>query len=251
MDLANPCCSSCHLITHLMSSTQALKVMLKSATSDRPKITRKPDHSGYDTPLGFMPPVTTVLSATSPPESKAALEAWKRRTPVEYQKLGAMRGTWVHSACEHYHETGEWKTHLAHGGYLDSMKPWIEANIVESVLMEAPIYHPLGFSGTFDNLCFCAEWPELTLLDYKTSKRSKIANPSYLTNYFHQLGAYSLGLQHSYDIKPEKGVLCIGRPTGSAEIVVIEEDDLRRYEQNFLRRLDLFHEQLSQAALAA
>ena len=234
-----------------MPSTQALKVMLKGGTCDQPKITRKPDHSGYDTPLGLMPPVTTVLSATSPPESKAALEAWKRRTPVEYQKLGAMRGTWVHSACEHYHETGEWKSHLAHGGYLDSMKPWIEANIVESVLMEAPIYHPLGFSGTFDNLCFCAEWPELTLLDYKTSKRSKIANPSYLTNYFHQLGAYSLGLQHSYDIKPEKGVLCIGRPTGSAEIVVIEEDDLRRYEQNFLRRLDLFHEQLSQAAIAA
>ena len=234
-----------------MSSTQALKVMMKSGTTDQPKIKRKPDHSGYDTPLGLMPPVTTVLSATSSPESKAALEAWKKRTPVEYQKLGAMRGTWVHGACEHFHTSGEWKTHLAHGGYLESMKPWIEENVVEPVLMEAPIYHPLGFSGTFDLLTFCSEWPELTLLDYKTSKRSKLANPSYLTNYYHQLGAYSLGLQHTYDIKPEKGVLCIGRPTGSAEIVVIEADDLRRYEQNFLRRLDLFHQQLSQATQAA
>jgi len=234
-----------------MSSTQALKVMMKSGTTDQPKIKRKPDHSGYETPLGLMPPVTTVLSATSSPESKAALEAWKKRTPVEYQKLGAMRGTWVHSACEHYHETGEWKTHLAHGGYLESMKPWIEANIVESVLMEAPIYHEKGFSGTFDNLCFCSEWPELTLLDYKTSKRSKLANPTYLHGYLAQLGAYSLGLQYTYDIRPDKGVLCIGRPTGSAEIVTIEADELRQQEKNFLRRLDLFHEQLSQAAMAA
>ena len=251
MDLANPCCSSCHLITHLMPSTQALKVMLKSGTTDQPKIVRKPDHSGYQTPLGLMPPVTSILSATSPPDSKAALEAWKRRTPVEYQKLGAMRGTWVHSACEHYHETGEWKTHLAHGGYLDSMKPWIEANIVESVLMEAPIYHEKGFSGTFDNLCFCSEWPELTLLDYKTSKRSKMGQPTYLDNYWDQLGAYSLGLQYTYDIKPEKGVLCIGRPTGRAEIFEIDRTELDRREQKFLRRLDLFNEQLSQAAMAA
>jgi hypothetical protein len=234
-----------------MSSTQALKVMMKSGTTDQPKITRKPDHSGYETPLGLMPPVTTVLSATSSPESKAALEAWKKRTPVEYQKLGAMRGTWVHSACEHYHETGEWKTHLAHGGYLESMKPWVEENVVEPVLMEAPIYHPLGFSGTFDLLTFCSEWPELTLLDYKTSKRSKLANPTYLHGYLAQLGAYSLGLQYTYDIRPDKGVLCIGRPTGSAEIVTIEADELRQQEKNFLRRLDLFHEQLSQAAMAA
>ena len=51
---------------------------MQSATSDQPKITRKADHSGYLTPLGVMPPVTTILSETSPPESKAALEAWKR-----------------------------------------------------------------------------------------------------------------------------------------------------------------------------
>ena len=120
--------------------------MMQSATSDRPKIRRKADHSGYVTPMGVMPPVTTILSETSP-ESKAALEAWKRRTPVEYQKTGAKRGTWVHSACEHYHNTGEWQEHLAHGGYLRSMIPWIEANVVESVLMEARSTTPRDLAG--------------------------------------------------------------------------------------------------------
>ena len=234
-----------------MPSTAALKVMMQSATSDQPKITRKADHSGYVTPLGVMPPVTSILAETSPPEAKAALEAWKRRTPLEYQMTGAKRGTWVHSACEKYHLTGEWSDHLAHGGYLRSMQPWIEENIVEPVLMEAPIYHEKGFSGTFDLLCFCSEWPELTLVDYKTSKRSKIANPQYLENYWDQLGAYSLGLQYTYDIKPRKAVLCIGRPTGQAEVVSIELDELERRERKFLRRLDLFYEQLNQAAKAA
>ena len=78
-----------------MTSTQALNVLMQSATAP-PKIKRKPDHSGYETPLGLMPPVTTVLSETSSPESKAALAAWKRRTPVEIRKLGAKQGTWVH-----------------------------------------------------------------------------------------------------------------------------------------------------------
>ena len=80
------------------------------------------------------------------------------------------------------------------------------------------------------------------------SKRSKVANPTYLENYWDQLGAYSLGLQHTYDIKPEKGVLCIGRPTGKAEVVTIDERSWRDGRQKFLRRLDLFYEQLNQAA---
>ena len=78
-----------------------------------------------------------------------------------------------------------------------------------------------------------------------------MGQPTYLDNYWDQLGAYSLGLQYTYDIKPEKGVLCIGRPTGTAEIFEIDRTELDRREQKFLRRLDLFNEQLSQAAMAA
>ena len=44
-----------------MPSTAALKVMMQSATTDQPKIRRKADHSGYVTPMGVMPPVTTIL----------------------------------------------------------------------------------------------------------------------------------------------------------------------------------------------
>ena len=49
-----------------MPSTAALKVMMQSATSDQPKIRRKADHSGYVTPLGVMPPVTTISGRNLP-----------------------------------------------------------------------------------------------------------------------------------------------------------------------------------------
>ena len=181
--------------------------MMQSATSDQPKIRRKADHGGYVTPLGVMPPVTTILAETSPPESKAALEAWKQaHTAVEYQKTGAKRGTWVHSACEHYHNTGEWQDHLAHGGHLRSMIPWIEANVVESVLMEVPELPPQGVQRDIrQHSDFCAEWPELTLLDYKTSERSKIAMATYLENYWDRLGAYSPGAPAHLRHQTQKG----------------------------------------------
>ena len=193
-----------------MPSTSALKIMMQSATSDQSKITRKADHSGYVTPLGVMPPVTTILAR--PLLRIPSTRRLEASHPVEYQKTGLNVAPGFTQPVSTITTPANGRTTLAHGGYLRSMIPWIEANVVEPVLMEAPIYHPKGFSGTFDNLCFCAEWPELTLLDYKTSKRSKIANPTYLENYWDQLGAYSLGLQHTYDIKPQKGVLCIGRP---------------------------------------
>ena len=215
-------------------------------------IRRKSDHSGYVTPLGVLPPVTTVLSETEPADKRKALENWKRRTDPLTQKQGLKRGSWIHSATEHFHMTGEWLDHLAHGGYLRSMKGWIEHNIVEPIGMERPIYHPKGFSGTFDLLCYAAEWPELTLLDYKTSKRSKLGQEKYLASYKAQLGAYSLGLQWTYDVKPEKAVLCIGRPTGTEpEIVILDLDELEEMERTFLCRLEQYHQQLDQTERVA
>ena len=66
------------------------------------------------------------------------------RTPVEYPKTGAKRGTWVHQPVSTITTPANGRN--THGGYLRSMI-LDEANVVESVLMECPIYHPKGFSG--------------------------------------------------------------------------------------------------------
>ena len=71
---------------------------------------------------------------------------------------------------------------------------------------------------------------------------------TYLDNYYDQLGAYSLGLQYAYDIKPEKGVLCIGRPTGTNPKFLRSTNPNWRGENRNFAAMDLFHEQLSQVA---
>ena len=42
-------------------------------------IKRRDDKTGYETPIGTLPSVTTILGATSSPEAKARLEAWLKR----------------------------------------------------------------------------------------------------------------------------------------------------------------------------
>ena len=45
--------------------------------------------------------------------------------------------------------------------------------------------------------------------------------------------------------------MCIGRPSGEAEIVVIDKDELKAQEQKFLQRLAQYQAQLNQAVEAA
>lgn len=212
-------------------------------------VERRQDRKGYETPAGTLPSVTTILGATSPPESKARLEAWLQRPGAAKESAAACRrGTWVHEQIENHLQGLPVQRHLAFNGYLKSALPWVQENVVEPLAMELPIWHPAGFSGTFDLLAFCAHWCEVTIVDWKTSKRKR--GPDLIDNYLDQLGAYSLGLQHTYGVKPERGALVIGRPTGTwPDVEIIDLAELERREQKFLYRLEQYHHQLSRVEL--
>jgi hypothetical protein len=81
----------------------------------------------------------------------------------------------------------------------------------------------------------------VTLIDWKTSKRAR--SPDLVDNYLDQLGAYSLGLQHTYDVRPSRGVLVIGRPVGNKpDVWEIDQQELRRREAKFLKRVEQYQE---------
>jgi len=214
-----------------------------------PHIERREDRKGYETPAGTLPSVTTILGETSPPETKARLEAWlKRRGAAEESARACKRGSWVHEQLENHLSGKEVKRHLAFNGYLKSMMPWVEANVVEPLAMEKPVWHPgiggvCGFSGTFDLLAYCADWPEVTLIDWKTSKRQRSAD--LVDNYLDQLGAYSLAIAHTYSVTPSAACLVIGRPTGmKPDVWRIDADELEFREQKFLKRAQHYHRQM-------
>ena len=208
-------------------------------------IKRREDKRGYETPMGTMPSVTTILGATSSPEAKARLEAWLKRPGAHEESVRACkRGSWVHEQLENHLQGKPIKRHLAFNGYLKSMMPWVEANIVEPCMIEAPIWHPAGFSGTFDLLAWCDQWPELTIVDWKTSKRPR--SEDLVDNYLDQLAAYRAGMRHTYLVTPQRGVLVIGRPAASKpDVWVIDEAELDRRELKFMGRVQQYQDQLS------
>ena len=139
-----------------------------------PHIERRKDRRGYETPCGRLPSVTTIIKETAPQDSKDRLEAWLARPGARQESAAACRrGSWVHQQIENYLAGEEVQNHLAFGGYYRNIIGWIEKNVVEPIAMEKPIFHPAGFSGTFDCLAYCSEWMDPTLIDWKTSKRKR------------------------------------------------------------------------------
>ena len=207
-------------------------------------IKRREDKTGYETPIGTLPSVTTILSATSSPEAKARLEAWLKRPGAhEESKRACKRGSWVHEQLENYLQGKPIKRHLAFNGYLKSMLPWVEENIIEPCMIEAPVWHPAGFSGTFDLMCWMDQYPELVLLDWKTSARPRTAD--LVDNYLDQLAAYRAAISHTYLVTPQRGVLVIGRPAATKpDVWVIDQKELERRELKFLQRVKDYQQQL-------
>jgi hypothetical protein len=217
-------------------------------------IARREDRTGYETSAGTMPSITRVIGETASPESKAALQTWLARPGAQRESAAACRrGTWMHEQVERHLMGQATENHLAFGGYLRNILPWVKENVVEPLAMEMPVFFPhgsLGAAGTFDLLAYCAHWQDVTLIDWKSSKRRRSAD--LVAGYMAQLGAYSLGLKHTYDIEPTKACLVIGRPTGSwPDVWILEHEDLLAQEQVFLERLDRYLETLDRASCAA
>ena len=214
-------------------------------------VVRRPDKTGYDTPQGFMPGVTTILSATSSEESKRRLEAWLARPGAREESARACRrGSWVHEQLENHLQGKPVQKHLGFNPYLNSMMPWVEENIIEPEMIEAPIWHPAGFSGTLDFLGWLDNHPQLCVVDWKTSRTRRTQD--LVDNYLDQLAAYRLGLSHTYSVTPQRGVLVIGRPFGTRpDVWEIDEDELDYREMKFLRRVEEYQSQLSTVERAA
>ena len=210
-------------------------------------VRRKDDKSGYVTPNGFMPSVTTIIGQTAPEESKRRLEQWlKRPNAAKESALACKRGSWMHQQIENHLQGKPVEKHLAFGGYLDSILPWVKENVIDPVGIECPIWHPMGFSGTFDCLAHLVDdhVDDLTLLDWKSSRTRRSDDLVY--GYKLQLAAYRLGLSHTYSVTPNKAMLVIGRPSATKpDIWEVNEEELDQLEVQFIERLQRYQNELS------
>ena len=110
------------------------------------------------------------------------------------------------------------------------MLPWVEENVLEPCMIEAPVWHRAGFSGTLDRCAWLDQFPEVCLIDWKTSL--DLGRPIWWTTTWTNLRP--TGLPFSTPItKPDRAVLVIGRPAASKpDVWVIDGEELIGEKRN-------------------
>jgi len=225
---------------------------------------RAADRSGYLTPVGKLPSITTVIGETKSEEAKAALANWKKRQEDKapaLQMAPANRGTWTHSQAEIWiseeHNDLPGGTYLVGpssptasndlpgraqrlvwGCYWRSLRGWLQANFHSALAIEKPVWHPAGFSGTFDCLGWTYDSTDVALFDWKT-RGGKPLDPhgEQLRGYCVQLAAYRAGVSWTYGIEVDRGYVVMARPDGDAHVVELDRRLLLDCEAEFFHRL--------------
>jgi hypothetical protein len=205
-------------------------------------ITRREDRTGYETPLGKLPSVTTIVGETKSEEAKRALKAWLDRPGGEERSLAARtRGTYLHTQAENWIAGLPTQHHLVFGGYWRSLQRWLETNFHSALGVELPIYHPAGFSGTFDCLGWTYDSTDICLIDWKTSQRYRDPNSEMMRGgYFIQLAAYRAGIAFTYGVEVNQALLVIARQIGKPDVYHLDRQLLDECEQDFFERLHLY-----------
>lgn len=212
-------------------------------------IRRREDRQGYETPLGRLPSVTTIVGETKSEEAKRALKAWLDRPGGEERSLAARtRGTYLHTQAENWIAGLPTQHHLVFGGYWRSLQRWLETNFHSALGVELPIYHPApwgvgGFSGTFDCLGWTYDSTELCLIDWKTSQRYRDPDSEMMRGgYYIQLAAYRAGIAFTYGVEVNQALLVIARQIGKPNVYHLDRTLLDQCERDFFERLHRYQE---------
>lgn len=127
-------------------------------------------------------------------------------------------------------------------GYARGLSDWITENVTEIFASEFSIHHPAGFAGTCDSLICVKGHSGIIVADWKTTVNRKNLDQSH--SYVHQLGAYSLGLQHLTGLRPAGGVIVLARRCGPPQTHTLTQDELVQAEDAYLARVQSYFTQL-------
>jgi hypothetical protein len=200
-----------------------------------PKLTRKTTEEGrrYFTPDGeAYPSVTTVLSILS----KDSIKAWRDRVGHDVadkiSRQASGRGTAVHKLCEDYIDNLEdWKGKAVPSNLFtfNTIRPIIDSKIDNVWFQEEFLYSDkLKTAGQVD--CIAEFDGELSIIDFKTSKRPKSENN--ITNYFMQTAFYAAAFYERTGVPIKQGVILIAVDDSEPQIFKIGTYD---YLEHFLQ----------------
>ena len=197
-----------------------------------------------------LPSVTTILKVTQSEENKAAIEAWKQRVGHKeanrIKNEASSRGSSMHSYLEQY-LLGKFNLDLLEE---EERSKKMATEIIDNGLKnklsevwgaEATVYFPGKYAGTAD--CIGIYEGKESILDFKQSNKPK--KEEYIEDYFLQVGAYSLAHNTVYNSKITQGVILICTVDRLFQDFKIEGNDLIRYQNKFLERVEQFYQIIS------
>lgn len=215
----------------------------------------------YQTPVGTLPGVNTILDATETEEDRERLRKWQQCQVQELGQEGAAqsaiayreRGTAIHALIAEYLTDGTLPNDLPPEllSYWKSIHCWLrtvgKSAIVshemygnERRAIELPIYHPqLGYAGTLD---WVGEWEvgDWWLADFKTSRRVK--RLKWMSRARLQVAAYRLAFTALFDIPISKVVIPVILRDRPAQIFELTPDQLREDEILWRQRLEQYQQ---------
>ena len=192
-----------------------------------------------------LPSVTTILSATEPPDKQEAIQKWKakvgEKTAEEIKNKAATRGTAMHSYLEY---------HIAGQGLLDLTEEGVQAKQMAQMIVdkgfndlneiwgsECVLYYPELYAGQTD---LCGVYMEReSIIDFKQSNKPK--REEYIGDYYLQLAAYATAHDAVYNTKIEQGVILMCTPDLYFQKFVLNGARFRQAKWEWLRRLDEYY----------
>ena len=197
----------------------------------------------YETPMGAVASVTTILDAT---KDKTFLIEWRKRVGEQQanqiSKEASGLGTLMHTHLENYvlgkeRPKGNNQVQVMATAMADTMIREAFCDIDEVWGIEASLYYPGLYAGTTDMVGIHKGTP--AIIDHKTSNKPK--KKEWIEDYFLQCCAYAIAHNevHGTDIK--KCVVNIVDRNATLQPFIIEGAEFDHYADLWTQRVDQYY----------
>ena len=202
----------------------------------------------YLTPDGTkLPSVTTILDKTKSEESKAALQAWRKRVGEQQAQQitteAAGRGTRMHKYLENYVLTGDLGTpgtnpysQQSHAMATVLVETYMKEHLHEAWGSEVALYYPGLYAGTCD---LTGTWMgRPAILDFKQTNKPK--KREWIDDYFCQLAAYAMAHNEVYGTDIKDGVVLMCSKDFEPQVFEVSGSEFEKYTDEWLRRVEQY-----------
>tara|TARA_R110002110_G_scaffold8435_3_gene42414 strand:- start:398 stop:1120 length:723 start_codon:yes stop_codon:yes gene_type:complete len=205
----------------------------------------------YEIGSDKLPSVTTILSQTQSEEKQQSLARWKAKlgdiAADRVRDVAAARGTAMHKYLECYINGTGHKDLTPLGQQAESMAKVIIASglgdLGEVWGQEVTLYYPELYAGATD-IAGIYDGQE-AIIDFKQTNKPK--QREWISDYFEQLGAYTMAHNYVYGTKIQSGVILMCSKDFLFQKFEVSGREFVRHQHNFLRKIDQYYKNVPYA----